>query len=48
MEKNVSRNGAEYLARVERLGPLIDAAVADVERSRDLPSALFDALIERV
>src|SRR3989337_906381 len=38
---------AGHLESVRELGPAIAAASDEIERSRDIPDALFDRLIER-
>jgi alkylation response protein AidB-like acyl-CoA dehydrogenase len=45
--KTISAKGAEYLRRVQALGPAIDAAADDIEARRDLPPPLFAALREQ-
>jgi len=37
----------EYLRRARELGPELDAATEEIERRRDLPAAIVEALIER-
>ena len=43
----LSDNGKTHLRHVQALGPLIDAAVDEIDARRDLPPALFAALRER-
>ena len=43
----LSTKGADYLRRVQDLGPMIDAAADEIEQTRDLPPSLFAALRER-
>ena len=43
---HLSDKGKEYVQRVRALGPLIDAAVEEIDARRDLPPALFAALRE--
>jgi len=43
----LSAKGADYLQRARELGPAIDAAADEIDRSRDLPRSLFAALVER-
>jgi alkylation response protein AidB-like acyl-CoA dehydrogenase len=38
---------ADYIERVRRLGPEIEAAADEIERRRELPESIVDALIER-
>ena len=39
--------GLDYLGRAEELGPKLEAAGEDIERRRELPEAIVEALIER-
>ncbi len=43
----LSDKGKDYLARVHEVAPLIDAAVDEIDATRDLPPALFAALRAR-
>ncbi|MGE0416714.1 MAG: acyl-CoA dehydrogenase family protein [Acetobacteraceae bacterium] len=43
----LSEKGADYVQRVRDLGPMIDAAVDEIEEHRDLPPDLFAALRQR-
>jgi alkylation response protein AidB-like acyl-CoA dehydrogenase len=38
---------ADYLRRARELGPELDAAAEDIERRRELPEAIVEALVER-
>ena len=38
---------ADYLRRARELGPELDAAAEEIERRRELPEAIVDALVER-
>jgi alkylation response protein AidB-like acyl-CoA dehydrogenase len=38
---------ADYLRRARELGPQLDAAAEEIERRRELPEAIVDALVER-
>jgi indole-3-acetate monooxygenase len=38
---------ADYLRRVRELGPELDAAAEEIERRRELPEAIVEALVER-
>ncbi len=44
---HLSAKGADYLQRARDLGPAIDAAADEIERTRDLPASLFVALREK-
>ncbi len=44
---HLSAKGADYLQRARDLGPAIDAAADEIERTRDLPASLFTALREK-
>src|SRR5215468_2493160 len=37
----------DYLRRAQELGPKLEAAGEDIERRRELPEAIVEALIER-
>jgi indole-3-acetate monooxygenase len=37
----------EYLRRAQELGPELDAAAEEIERRRELPEAIIEALVER-
>ena len=39
--------GADYLARVREIAPALAAAAEEIDRRRELPEAIVDALIER-
>jgi alkylation response protein AidB-like acyl-CoA dehydrogenase len=43
----LSSKGTDYLQRARGLGPAIDAAAEEIDRSRDLPASLFAALREQ-
>jgi indole-3-acetate monooxygenase len=43
----LSDKGKDFIQRVRGLGPMIDAAVNEIDESRDLPPSLFAALRER-
>ena len=43
---DLSEKGQDYLQRVRALGPMIDAAVDQIDAARDLPKTLFAALRE--
>ena len=45
--QTLSAKGTDYLHRVRALGPAIEAAVDEIDRSRDLPAPLFAALREQ-
>src|SRR5580704_4741111 len=40
-------SAADYLARVQEIAPALEAAAAEIDRQRELPEAIVDALIER-
>ncbi len=44
---HLSAKGADYLQRARDLGPAIDAAADEIERTRDLPASLFASLREK-
>ena len=43
----LSEKGADYLRRVTAIAPMIDAAVDEIDETRDLPPALFAAMRDR-
>ena len=46
-EETAATSGADYLARVAEIAPALAAAAAEIDRRRELPEAIVDALIER-
>src|SRR5436305_9921104 len=46
-EETAATSGADYLARVAEIAPALAAAAAEIDRHRELPEAIVDALIER-
>jgi len=44
---SLSAKGTDYLQRARSLGPAIDAAVDEIDSTRDLPASLFAALREK-
>jgi len=46
-EETAATSGADYLARVAEVAPALAAAAAEIDRRRELPEAIVDALIER-
>ena len=45
--KSDNRSAAEYVERVRELGPALDAAADEIERRRELPESIVDALVAR-
>ena len=41
---HLSEKGADYLHRISAIAPMIDAALDEIDATRDLPPALFSAL----
>ena len=39
--------GADYVVRARELGPALEAAAEEIERRRELPDSMVEALIER-
>ena len=39
--------GGDYLARVSEIAPALEAAAAEIDRNRELPETIVEALIER-
>src|SRR5213595_613640 len=46
-EETAATSGADCLARVAEIAPALAAAAAEIDRRRELPEAIVDALIER-
>ena len=46
-EETAAASDADYLARVAEIAPALAAAAAEIDRRRELPEAIVDALIER-
>src|ERR1041384_6688968 len=46
-EETAETSGAGYLARVREIAPTLAAAAAEIDRRRELPGAIVEALIER-
>ncbi len=44
---HLSEKGADYLHRVSAIAPMIDAAMDEIDATRDLPPALFSALRDK-
>jgi indole-3-acetate monooxygenase len=45
--KGAARQNDDYLRRARELGPALDAAAEEIERRRELPEAIVEALIEQ-
>jgi indole-3-acetate monooxygenase len=46
-EQSAEDRGSEYLRRARVLGPTLDAAADEIERRRELPETIVEALIEQ-
>src|SRR5438105_10167998 len=46
-EETAATSGADYLARVAEIAPALAAAAAEIDRRRELPESIVDALVER-
>ena len=46
-EETAETSSAGYLARVQEIAPTLAAAAAEIDRRRELPEAIVEALIER-
>ena len=41
-------SGPDYLSRARELGPRLAAAAEEIERRRELPEAILDALVANI